>query len=53
MGLLEGHLGVNWTLMARILFGWAITIIVVGLMSGLLFAFGAFAPSIQQSSQIT
>jgi len=53
VGLLEGHLGVNWPLFARIFGGWVMTIIVVGLMSGLLFAFGAFAPSIQQSHQLT
>ena len=53
MGLLEGHLGVNWPLFARIFLGWIITIVVVGIMSGFLFAFGAFAPSIQQSHILT
>jgi len=53
VGLLEGHLGVNWPLFARIFLGWIITIVVVGIMSGFLFAFGAFAPSIQQSHILT
>lgn len=46
VGLLEGHVGVNWPLFTRIAFGWVITLVVVGLFTGFLFAFGAFAPSI-------
>ena len=52
VGLLEGHLGVNWALMARLFFGWIITLFVVGFMSAALFAFGGFAPSIQQTHEL-
>lgn len=52
VGLLEGHMGVNWQLLSRVLLGWLVTILVVGLLSATLFSFGAFAPSIQQSHQL-
>lgn len=45
-------MGVNWRLMAKIFFGWVITLVVVGFGSAALFCFGAFGPSIQQSDQI-
>lgn len=47
VGLLEGVGGVNWWLVAKVFAGWAVTLVVVGATTGVLFALGVYAPSIQ------
>ena len=44
VALLEGTRGFNKTVMAKTAFGWVFTCIFVGLVSGFIFAFGAYAP---------
>eukprot|EP00873_Tetraselmis_striata_P001189 jgi/Tetstr1/421453/TSEL_012402.t1 len=47
VGLLESvKKGVNWKLVGRVVIGWVVTLIVVGLTTAALFAQGAYAPSI-------
>lgn len=53
VGLVEGAKGVNYTLLLKVFGGWIVTIIVVGITSGLFYAQGIYAPSIYgiQSSE--
>lgn len=46
-------MGLNWRLLLHIVVGWVFTLLIVGLTSAGLFSFGAFAPSIPQSDQLT
>jgi len=46
VGWTEGKGGVNYRLLAKVILGWIITLVVVGLTSAAFFAEGAFAPSI-------
>lgn len=50
VGLLEGRLGVNWPLFARICLGWVGTFAFVGVLSAGLFAYGVHMPSIKENS---
>ena len=45
-------MGLNWRLLAHIVVGWVVTLIIVAATSAGLFSFCAFAPSIQQTSQL-
>merc|ERR1719453_552152 len=47
VALLEGGLkGINGWVLAKTAFGWVITCVVVGIMAGLMFSLGAYAPSV-------
>lgn len=46
VALVEGKTSVNTPLLLKILFGWFITLIIVGCTSGLLFSFGIYSPCV-------
>merc|ERR1712137_289773 len=47
VGMLESVTkGVNWKMLAKVAFGWVMTLVIVGLSAAAFFAQGAFAPSI-------
>lgn len=46
VGLTEGRKGVNYMLLAKVVFGWIITLVIVGFTAAGLFAQGAYSPSI-------
>ena len=47
VGMLNGLRGVNWRRFSTIFFSWLITMPVVGIYSGLLFAFIAGSPTLR------
>jgi sodium-dependent phosphate transporter len=48
VALLEGSGGVNWRLLARVVFGWAITLAVAALAAAAFTAQGLYAPHIER-----
>jgi len=38
--------GINWWMVARVAFGWVITLVVVGSLSAGLFSFAVYSPSL-------
>ena len=48
VALLEGSGGVNWKLLARVVFGWAITLAVAALAAAAFTAQGLYAPHIER-----
>merc|ERR1719336_3710016 len=46
VGLTEGVSNVNWSLFAKVVAGWIFTLVVASVATGLMFSYGAFAPSV-------
>jgi sodium-dependent phosphate transporter len=46
VAMLEGRKGINWFIIGKTIFGWIITLVVVGLSTAAFFAQGAFAPMV-------
>ena len=45
VGMMEGRGSVNWKLVLQVIVGWAVTLLVCGLTTAGIFAFGTYAPS--------
>ena len=44
VALLEGRKGINWFIIGKTVFGWIITLVIVGFSTAAFFAQGAYAP---------
>ena len=47
---LEGAKGVNYRLLGKVVLGWILTLVIVGSGVALVFATGAYAPTVQDSA---
>lgn len=52
VALLEGVRGFNRKILLKTVFGWVFTCVFVGLMAGLIAAFGAYAPSVSYTKHV-
>lgn len=52
VGLLEGARGISYSVMAKTVFGWVFTLIIVGFLSALLMVLGIRTPNVRSAKSM-